>query len=83
MLDIITPDLSVPPRAMVSADTPGADGRLTVLPGHAPLVCSLSPGQTRLRLEDGARETWATGAGTLTVARDSVTLLVQSASKTS
>jgi len=82
-LEIITPEASFPLKDLFAADVPGADGRLTILSGHAALICSLSAGETRLRLEDNTAETWMTGPGTLTVSHDAATLLVTSATRSS
>lgn len=78
VLEIVTPEASFPQKTVVSADVEAVAGRLTVLSGHAPLICSLLAGETRLRLEDDTEETWMTGPGTMTVSHNAVTLLVKS-----
>lgn len=78
-LEIVTPDGGPPPLAATSLDVPAEGGRLTVLPGHQPLIAALRAGRTRVVGAAGARADWLTGPGTLTVAPDGVCLLVRSA----
>ena len=78
-LEIITPEQSFPSRDIVAVDVPAAEGRLTVLPGHAPLVCTLTAGNVSLRNTDDTKETLSIGSGTMTVNKAVVTLLVRKA----
>jgi F-type H+-transporting ATPase subunit epsilon len=59
---------------------PGAEGMLGILPGHAPLVTLLQPGE--LRVKRGAVETAiAVGGGFMEVAGDRVLLLADVAER--
>jgi len=58
---------------------PGQEGVFEILPGHAPFVFALKPGDLRLRLPDGADTHVATGAGFLIVQKENVTVLTRSA----
>jgi F0F1-type ATP synthase epsilon subunit len=78
-VEIVTPSQAEPPREVRAIEVAAEKGRLTILPGHAPLVCALEPGEARLVDPGGDSERWRLGRGTLTVARGVVTLLVQSA----
>jgi len=69
------------PRDVTAINLPTDDGRLTVLAHHQPLICSLTDGETLISTEDGARETWATGQGAISVENNKATLLVRSAER--
>ena len=77
-LEIRTPEQSWTMDDVTSLDVPAAQGRLTVLPGHAPLVCALEPGALVIARGE-AEETWTGGTGTLQVTAEGVTLLLRSA----
>ena len=79
-LEIITPTGSFAPRSVLSLDVPAETGRLAVLARHQPLVCALTGGAVTVINENGTRENWTVGPGTLTVAGNSAVLLVKSAS---
>lgn len=78
-VEIVTPDAAYPSLNIVSLAVPAARGPMTVLPGHQPCICEIQRGVVRLVDEDGVVERWNVGAGTLTVRRDSMTLLVRDA----
>ena len=88
-LEMVTPEETYPARAVEAVDVPAAYGRLTVLAGHEPFVCSLGPGELRIRPAPDAGggetptvdETWTVRRGTLVVERESVTLLVRGAER--
>lgn len=61
---------------MVSA--PGVEGRMGILPEHAPLLALLAPGALRIVL-GGAEETLFVGGGFLEVSHDSVAVLADTA----
>jgi F-type H+-transporting ATPase subunit epsilon len=65
---------------MVSA--PGTDGRLGILPSHAPLLASLRPGELRLQPRDDDEEiSIAIGGGFIEVSKDRVIVLAHSAER--
>ena len=91
-LEIITPDKRYPPREVLSVDVPAEKGRLTVLARHQPFICSLTAGTVKIGIRDAGPETgdfeprhtqavgkeeWTIGPGTMSVAREAVTLLVK------
>ena len=77
-LDILTPAGGAPSRMVSFLDVPAAEGRLTVLANHAPMICLLGKGIVRIREDDeAAEERWETGPGTLEVTRSGATLLVR------
>ncbi len=61
---------------MVSA--PGSEGRLGILPRHAPLLAFLGPGELRIVLQ-GAEEPLFVSGGFLEVSDNNVTVLADSA----
>ena len=74
-LRLAAPDREEPPRRVVAVEVPAADGRLTVLSGHAPLVAALDAGLVRVRTESGPEEFWRIGPGVLRVTREDVLVL--------
>jgi F0F1-type ATP synthase epsilon subunit len=81
-LEILTPLARYPRRKVSAVDVPAEKGRLTVLAGHQPLVCTLNRGAVRIEGTDGVTERWQVAEGFMTVLREGVTLLVESAEKT-
>ncbi len=79
LLKIILPEASVPPRTIQGVDVPAADGRLTVLAGHQPLIAALVPGTAIVTAPDGTRESWRLSAGALHMEGDTAILLVTEA----
>jgi len=61
---------------MVSA--PGAEGRLGILPSHAPLLTFLTPGELRIVLREAEEPLFVSG-GFLEVFNNTVTVLADSA----
>ena len=82
-IHIVTPDRHERRPDAAALNVPAEAGRLTVLTGHQPLVCSLREGDIRIDAADGQRETWKTGTGTLRVAQDDVTILARRAERVS
>jgi F-type H+-transporting ATPase subunit epsilon len=66
MADTIHFDLVSPERRLVSVEAravsiPGADGDLTVMPGHAPVITTLRPGILRVSGDKGETDYTVTG----------------------
>jgi F-type H+-transporting ATPase subunit epsilon len=66
MADTMHFDLVSPERRLVSVEArevsiPGADGDLTVMPGHAPVITTLRPGILRVAGDKGETEYTVTG----------------------
>ncbi len=55
------------------------DGELGILPGHAPLLAILAPGEVRVTPADGARVVADVPDGFLSVQQDRVTIVSDSA----
>lgn len=54
-----------------------------ILAGHAPLIAALGVGECVVRLPNGAEEQFALSGGFVTVSRDKVTVLADSADRAS
>jgi len=78
-LKIILPEASVPPRTIQGIDVPAADGRLTLLAGHQPLIAALVAGTAIVTTLAGTREHWRLSDGALQMEGDTATLLVTEA----
>lgn len=75
---IVTPDRRVMgPVSVQSMTLPGADGELTVLPGHARLLSALRTGVMSYIAEDGKANAGAISTGFVEVYNDKVTLLAE------
>lgn len=59
-----------------SATFPGADGELTVLKNHVPLITTLTKGVITVRTEGAEAETFPVERGLLEVSRDGAVVLV-------
>lgn len=60
------------------------EGELGVLPGHAPLLGQLAePGQVRIKLGGGEELAYDVSGGFLSVSKDGVTVLAETASPAS
>lgn len=78
-LEIVLPEAAVPVRPILGIDVPAADGRLTLLANHQPLIAALVPGTAVIATVDGRRESWRISAGALQMEGNIATLLVAEA----
>ena len=79
-LDIVTPDRLVAHDAVSAVTIPGKNGYLGILPGHAPLLTELAPGEL-VYLRDGIEHFVAVDWGLAEVLPGRVIVLVQSAER--
>lgn len=84
MADTMQFDLVSPERRLVSGQArsvliPGADGDLTAMPDHAPVVATLRPGILVVEMEGGSREEFAVTGGFAQVTADAATILADEA----
>ena len=77
-LEIVTPEKIVFSEDVVSLVAPAENGYLGVLAGHAPLLCSLKPGEIRIRRESGEL-LYATSGGFMEVTPKKTSILSESA----
>jgi F-type H+-transporting ATPase subunit epsilon len=79
-LDIVTPDHLVAHDAVTAVTIPGKNGQLGILPGHAPLLTELGPGEMEYS-SGGAKHTLCVDGGFAEVLGDRVIVLVDSAER--
>jgi len=79
-LDIVTPDRLVAHDSVSGVTLPGKNGYLGILPGHAPLLTELVPGEL-IYSRDGVKHFVAVTWGFAEVLPDRVIVLVQSAER--
>ena len=74
LLEIVTPERKVFSGEVENVYLPGTEGELGALPGHAPLVTGVSPGELRYTV-DGKVEELAVGSGFAEVTQEKITIL--------
>ncbi len=79
-LDIVTPDRMVAHDAVTALTIPGKNGYLGILPGHAPLLTEVAPGELEYT-SGGAHHALAVDWGFAEVLGDRVIVLAQSAER--
>ncbi|MEZ5778286.1 MAG: F0F1 ATP synthase subunit epsilon [Paracoccaceae bacterium] len=84
MADTMQFDLVSPERRLASVQVrevriPGADGDLTAMPGHAPVITTLRPGVLRVVKADGASDDYAVTGGFAEISAEGTTLLAEEA----
>src|SRR5262245_32149957 len=79
-LEIVTPDRALVTEQVDEVELPGAEGYFGVLPGHAPLLASLTVGELWYRIGQ-ARFYLAVAFGFVEVLPDRVTVLAQIAER--
>jgi F-type H+-transporting ATPase subunit epsilon len=79
-LELVTPDRPVAHGSVTEVYLPGKDGYLGVLPGHAPLISLLKPGELSYK-QDSTMHYLAIGRGFVEVLPDRVIVLADSSEK--
>jgi len=79
-LEIVTPERLVVNEAVEYIEIPGQTGYLGVLPGHAPLITELAPGELSYRTGSQTKRL-AVAWGFAEVLQTKVTILAESAEK--
>ena len=78
-VSLVTPEGAAFEGEAVLLIVPGAAGEIGVLARHAPLVATLKAGSTRVHLQGGQVEEYATGPGFFTVEQGRAIALVDDA----
>lgn len=81
-VNVVTPDGPVYESDVEMVSTKAQSGELGILPGHIPMVAPLAIGVVRLK-KDGKTDLVAVSGGFIEVRPDQVTILAQSAEKSS
>lgn len=79
--EIASPERVVLKASTVQVSVPTAQGEITVLPHHIPLVATLKPGVVEAVLEDGSRQIMAVSGGLVEVMIDKVVILADTAER--
>jgi F-type H+-transporting ATPase subunit epsilon len=79
--EIVTPEKTVLKEDVVEVTVPTAEGEVTILPHHAPLVANLKPGVLVLKKADGQVDVAFTAGGFLEVLRNKVVVLADTAER--
>lgn len=82
MADTMQFDLVSPERRLTSVlarevRVPGADGDLTAMPGHAPLITTLRPGLLTVIAADGSTTEYAVTGGFAEISAEGVSVLAE------
>lgn len=80
--EIVTPEKVVFSEEIESLVIPAERGYLGVLAGHAPLLCTLQPGEIRIKGDKGERH-FSTSGGFMEVTPGKAVLLTESAEEAS
>jgi F-type H+-transporting ATPase subunit epsilon len=59
--DLVSPERRLMQAEVTSVQIPGADGDMTAMPNHAPLITTLRPGILRVETTSGTEEFVVTG----------------------
>ncbi|MCA8878687.1 MAG: F0F1 ATP synthase subunit epsilon [Rhodobacteraceae bacterium] len=76
--DLVSPERSLVSGLATAVQIPGAEGDLTAMPGHAPLITTLRPGILKVSGDDGPAEFAVTG-GFAEINSDATTVLAERA----
>lgn len=79
--EIVTLEKVVLKQVITQLTVPTAEGEITVLPEHIPLVSILKPGVIELITESGENEIMSVSGGFIEVLRDKVVILADSAER--
>lgn len=74
-LDIVSSEAQIFSGGITLLVVTGVVGELGILPGHAPLLTSLKPGNIRIVRQNGTEELYYISGGILEVQPDSITIL--------
>ncbi len=82
-LEIVTPEEEIFSGEIYSLRVPAHEGNLGILPGHAPMLCSLKPGTIRIRESEEDQEPLllSTTGGFLEVGPERTVILADAAEK--
>ncbi|KPA20974.1 ATP synthase epsilon chain [Shimia sp. SK013] len=74
--DLVSPERSLASLQATSVQIPGADGDLTAMPGHAPLLTSLRPGVVKVQTAQGEKD-YVVTRGFAEVSAESISVIAE------
>ena len=77
--ELVSPERRLASREVASVRIPGADGDLTVMEGHTPVIASLRPGVLTIEGGEGGTERFAVTGGFAEIGADGATVLAERA----
>ncbi len=79
--EIVTPEKTVLKEEVVEATIPTAEGEITILPEHSPLISFLKPGVLSLKKKDGSADVAFVAGGFLEILKDKVVIMADTAER--
>ena len=76
--DLVSPERNLASMQVASVQIPGADGQMTAMPNHAPVITTLRPGVLRVEGASGTTEYVVTG-GFAEIGANGVSVLAERA----
>ncbi|MGE4325047.1 MAG: F0F1 ATP synthase subunit epsilon [Pseudodonghicola sp.] len=76
--DLVSPERRLASLLVSAVRLPGAEGEMTAMPGHAPLITTLRPGVLRIESPEGTSEFVVTG-GFAEIGAESMSVLAEKA----
>ena len=76
--DLVSPERKLASGQVTSVQVPGADGDLTVMAGHAPLITTLRPGVLKVSGPDGESE-YVVSGGFAEISAEGISVLAERA----
>ena len=77
--DLVSPERRLASLAAKSVQIPGAEGDLTAMPEHTPMITTLRPGLLTVTAEDGATSKYAVIGGFAEINAEATTVLAEHA----
>ena len=75
--ELVSPERSLASMAAVAVRIPGAEGDLTAMEGHMPLITTLRPGVIFVEAEGGATEEFVVTGGFAEISGEAATVLAE------
>ena len=77
--DLVSPERRLASMQVSAVQIPGADGDMTAMPDHAPMITTLRPGLLTIEGADGGDQSYFVTGGFADVAGPSTTILAEQA----
>ncbi|QDC10904.1 F0F1 ATP synthase subunit epsilon [Oceanicola sp. D3] len=77
--DLVSPERRLASLAAKAVQIPGAEGDLTAMPDHSPMITTLRPGLLTVTAEDGAESKFAVIGGFAEITAEGTTVLAEHA----